>query len=193
MFSVSFLIFVMVATFTPGPNNIISMSSANQFGFKKTLGFIVGVAAGFFVVMLLCSFFNVVLYSFIPRITFWMNLFGCLYMTYLAFKIMRSRSKEREGKQRKISSFFSGVILQFVNPKGILYGITAVSSFVIPFDQSPAGLLLVSAMLALLALLSTSCWAMFGLLFKRFLSKYEGPFNMAMGLLLLYGAVSIYV
>ncbi|MDF2924660.1 MAG: lysE type translocator family protein [Paenibacillaceae bacterium] len=194
MFSFAFFIYVFVASFTPGPNNIMAMSSANLYGFRKTRPFIFGVAAGFLIVMLICSYFNVMLHAFIPRIQFWMNLLGCVYMTYLALKIMRSRTKDASGQQQQANSFLTGAILQFVNPKGILYGITAVSTFIIPFyNSSVAVLVAVSVFMAFVAVLSTSCWAMFGSLFKRFLSRYEKPFNIAMGMLLIYGAVSIYV
>lgn len=193
MLSLSFFIYVFVASFTPGPNNIMAMSSANRFGFRRTGPFILGVAAGFFLVMLVCSYFNVVLHAFIPRIQMVMNLLGCLYMAYLAVKIIRSTSKGKDGELAQANSFFTGAALQFVNPKGILYGITAVSTFIIPVTQSVHVLLLVSLFLAAAAVMSTSCWAMFGSLFKRFLARYERPFNLVMGLLLLYGAVSVYV
>ena len=56
----SFLLYVFVMSFTPGPNNIMAMLFANQYGFKKTLRFCLGVGAGFFVIMILSSYFNLI-------------------------------------------------------------------------------------------------------------------------------------
>ncbi|CAM5733079.1 hypothetical protein SAFG77S_11452 [Streptomyces afghaniensis] len=39
----SFLLFVLVSSFTPGPNNFMAMSFANKYGFKKTIKFSLGV------------------------------------------------------------------------------------------------------------------------------------------------------
>ena len=66
----SFLLYVFVTSFTPGPNNIMAMLFANKYGFKKTLRFCLGVGAGFFVIMILVSYFNLLLKNFIPKIEF---------------------------------------------------------------------------------------------------------------------------
>lgn len=188
-----FFFYVFVTIFTPGPNNIMSMSMANQYGYRNTLKFIFGVGLGFFVLMLFCSYFNLVLFLFIPKIKFAMSILGSLYMTYLAVKIMKSKSSSKERGQEKLNSFLSGLILQFINPKGILFGITVFSTFIIPFHKSNFSLILFSLFLAFLGFLAPSCWAYFGVLFQKFLSKFERSFNITMGLLLIYSAISIYV
>jgi cysteine/O-acetylserine efflux protein len=190
---VPFLFYVFVTTFTPGPNNIISMSNANKYGFKKTLKFILGVTAGFAIIMLLSSYFNLLLYSFLPKIKFVMSISGGLYMLYLAIKIIMGKPSGKENNSEKLNSFLSGLILQFINPKVILYGITAISTFIIPFYKSSISLVLFSLLLAFIGFLATSCWGIFGAVFQKFLSKYERPFNTFMGLLLIYSAVSIFV
>ncbi|MDZ4938596.1 lysine transporter LysE, partial [Clostridium perfringens] len=127
--------------FTPGPNNIISMTNARSHGFKSTMRIIGGVAAGCLVIMLLSSYFNLVLYPFIPKIRFVMNIIGCLYLIYLAIKIMQSKPQDADDKARGFNTFYFGFIFQFMNPKVILYGITAISTFVMPISTSHAQLL----------------------------------------------------
>jgi threonine/homoserine/homoserine lactone efflux protein len=188
-----FLFYVIVTSFTPGPNNIMSMSNANKYGLKKTLNFNLGVGFGFFVLMLLCCYFNLLLYSLMPKIKFVMSILGSLYMIYLAIKIIKSKSHKNDKDNEKQNSFFSALLLQFINPKGILYGITAVSSFIIPYYKSNISLILFSVFLAFVGFLATLCWAIFGSLLQRFLSKYEKRFNVIMGLLLIYSAISIFV
>lgn len=194
MFSlVPFLSYVFVASFTPGPNNIMAMSNANLYGFRKTLKFNLGVSAGFALIMLLCSYLNLFLYSMIPRIKLAMGIVGAFYMVYLAYKIVMSKPHGEEGKREKLYSFFSGLVLQFVNPKAILYGVTVTANFIIPYYKTTIQFLLFSMLLAFIAFISTSAWAVFGALFQKFLSKYEKPFNIMMGILLIYCAVSIFL
>lgn len=203
MFNLSaFLSYAFVVSFTPGPNNIISLASATKYGFRKTLRFILGVFIGFFMIMLLCSYFNLLLFNIMPKVKIFMGLLGAVYMTYLAIKIIKSREQNSNSNTDKttsksnvdgndINSFFTGVTMQFINPKVILYGITVISNFIIPYYNSNISLVLFSFFLALVGFMATSCWALFGSLFNRFLSKYRKQFNIIMGLLLLYSALSI--
>jgi len=70
---VPFLTYVFVTTFTPGPNNILSMSNAMRFGYKNTLRFLLGITCGFLVVMLLSGLANVILINLLPQVHFWLG------------------------------------------------------------------------------------------------------------------------
>lgn len=188
---VPFLSYVFVMTFTPGPNNILSLVNANKFGYKKTVKFLLGIFTGFIVILLLSSYFNLLLFKIIPKIKIYMGLMGAAYMTYLAVKLITSKVQKKDNKNNQLNTFYTGVLLQFVNPKVILYGITVMSNFIIPYYKSNISLLLFSIFLAAVAFVSTSLWALFGMAFREFLSKHERPFNIAMGLLLIYSAYTI--
>ncbi|WP_318614618.1 LysE family transporter [Sporosarcina sp. YIM B06819] len=192
---VSFLVYVFVMSFTPGPNNIMAMLFANQYGFKKTIRFCLGVGAGFFVIMILSSYFNLLLHNVIPKIELPMMILGAGYMLYLAYKIITSTTNGNgNGNDRgKYNSFLAGMLLQFVNPKGVLYCITVVGTFILPYHSSHSSLLLLSLFLGFVGILSTGSWSLFGSVFQKFLSKYRQQFNVVMALLLVYSAVSIFM
>ncbi|MED1796679.1 LysE family translocator [Brevibacillus nitrificans] len=190
---IPFLLYVVVTSFTPGPNNIMSMAFASRTGYKNTLRFILGVAAGTFVIALLASFFNLLLYSFLPTVKVWMGILGGVYLLYLAMKMLLHKPGSNPTHPDKLNSFFSGFLLQFINPKVILYAITAVSTFIIPYYQSNGSLLLFSLFLGFIGYLSTSSWAFFGAVFQQFLAKYDRAFSIVMGLLLIYSAIVIFV
>ena len=186
---IPFLSYVFVTTFTPGPNNIMSMVNAKNFGFKKTCRFILGVTSGFLVIMLLSSYFNLMLFHLTPKIKGVMGILGAAYMVYLAIKIITSKPEAK--KDKAVNSYIAGMILQFINPKVIFYGITAISTFVVPYYRSNGSLVLFSLFLAFVGFLSTSCWAYFGSVMQHYLNKYHKPFNWCMSILLLYSAISI--
>jgi len=192
---VPFLSYVFVVTFTPGPNNISSMANANKYGYKNTLNFMLGIFTGFIVIMLLCSFFNSLLFNYIPKIKPVMSIVGAGFMVYLAIKIMKpheENSKENNKSEKHSSNtFLTGMTMQLVNPKVIIYGITVVSNFIIPYYKSPISLFVFSVLLAVVSFISVNTWAFCGSIFNKLLSKYERQFNIIMGLLLIYSAVSI--
>ncbi|MBV7509396.1 LysE family transporter [Bacillus sp. sid0103] len=187
----SFLLYVFVTAFTPGPNNIMAMLVANKYGLKKTIRFSLGVGSGFFVLILLCAYFGLLLKSFIPKVEFIMTILGVIYMLYLAIKIITSKNDGNHNDEDKNNSFLTGMLLQFINPKGILYGITTISTFVLPYHTSNVSLIFYSFFLAFVGFLGTYSWGVFGSIFRKFLSKYNTQFNIVMALLLMFSAISI--
>ncbi len=165
----SFILYIFVTAYTPGPNNIMALASANKHGFKGTIKFCLGVGAGFLIIMLLCSYFNLLLRTTMPKIEFSLAIFGSFYMVYLAVKIMFSKETQSESDGKNSYGFSTGMLLQFINPKVILYGITAVSSFILPFYHSHISLMIFSLILALVGFSGTVCWTVFGALFQKFL------------------------
>lgn len=189
----SFFLYVFVTSFTPGPNNIMAMLFANRFGLRNTIRFCLGVSAGFFVIMILCSYFNLLLHQYIPRVELIMTIIGVIYMLFLAFKIMTSKSDDPNHNDGKHNGFVIGMLLQFINPKGILYGVTVISTFILPYHTSHTSLIFFSVLLAFVGFLSTFCWSVFGSIFQSFLAKYRNQFNVIMALLLVYSAGSVLV
>lgn len=189
---VSFLSYVFVTTFTPGPNNIMSMSNATRYGFKKSIKFNYGVFAGFFIIIGLCSIFSVSLYKLLPSIKPYMTIIGAAYILWLAWKTFKSKPGNGTSSQKETNTFQSGLLLQFVNPKVYLYGITAVSNFIVPYYDSPIILAGFSLFMAFIGFIATSSWSLFGSIFQRFLSKNYKIINLVMALLLIYCAVSLF-
>lgn len=188
-----FLVYVLVTTFTPGPNNILSMSNGLRYGYKKTLPFLLGIASGFFVLMLLCGVFNLTLATYVPSLQKWLNILGALYMLYLAYHILRSKPVEEGGEEKGLNSFKAGFILQFLNMKAILYGVTVYSLFIIATWRDPLSISLFALGLALLSFTSVSCWALGGDLFRIFLKKHYRVFNLVMAGLLVYSALESFL
>lgn len=189
----SFLMFVIITSFTPGPNNIMAMAFANKHGLRKTIHFCLGVGAGFFVIILLCSMLNIVLTKVLPIIEFPLTLFGVGYMLYLATKILKSKDNGNVRDEGSKNLFLIGILLQFINPKGILFGITVVATFILPYYSSFFSYILFSLFLGLVGVMSTFSWSLFGSLFQKFLVQYRQPFNIVMALLLVYSAFSILI
>lgn len=184
-----FLTYVLVTTFTPGPNNILSMSNALRFGYRKTLRFLAGVTAGFLVLMLISGALNVALVNMVPQIHLWLNWFGAAYMVYLAVHIAFSKSQDEKTDSQGLSTFKAGFALQFINLKGILYGITVYSIFITPVYQNPVVVSLFAPLLSIVVFVAVSSWALGGNIFRSFLRKYERWFNLVMAALLIYTAI----
>jgi len=189
---IAFMSYVFITSFTPGPNNIMAMTNATHHGFKKSIAFNTGVAVGFFTILILSNLFAMTLYNYLPTFKGIVTWIGAGYILWLAYKTLKSKPVASKGELSQPTGFTSGILLQFVNPKAILYSITTVSTFIIPYYEGNLVLILFSICLAFVSFLSTSSWALFGSLFQRFMANYYKPINVVMALLLAYCAISLF-
>ena len=116
---------------------------------------------------------------------------SALLVVWLAWKIATSPTKE-DGLQTKPISFWASFALQFVNVKIILYGVTALSTFVLPQTQALSWVVGVSVLLAMIGTFGNVCWALAGHLFQRLFRQYGRQLNIVLALLLVYCAVRIF-
>lgn len=187
----SFIPYALITTFTPGPNNIMSLSIATQYGIRRALPFNFGVWAGFTIVIQLCGLLGSTLYALLPSIKMPMLFIGAAYLLYLAWKTWRSTGIHEEKAMR--SGFLTGLLMQFVNPKGILYAIVSMETFILPYYHGQyLKVVLVGIFMSTLSIVSTTCWSSFGSLFKILFSKYRKTVNAVLALLLVYCAVSLF-
>jgi cysteine/O-acetylserine efflux protein len=185
-----FLAYVFVTTFTPGPNNVLSMTNGARYGYRDTLRFLTGVTSGFLVVMLIAGLLNIALVRVVPQLHFWLSLLGAAYMLYLAAHIVFSQPAKEGARQPEFNSFGAGFALQFVNVKGILFGVTVFALFITPVYRSLLVVDLFALLLACVCFMAVSSWTLGGNLFRNFLRKYERTFNLVMGAMLVYTAIA---
>lgn len=186
----AFTSYIFLTTITPGPNNIMAMAAATSGGMRRALRFCMGVLGGFLVDLALCAVFTSLLYRYIPAVEPVMRWVGAAYILFLACKIWRDKpAKVGKGSHLQPGSFAAGLVMQFVNVKVLLYGITVMSTFVLPHTRSVPVLAAVVVGLSLAGFAGTCCWALFGSLFQRVFTKHRRGFNAVMALSLVACAV----
>jgi len=188
----AFLSYVLLTSFTPGPNNIMAMSNASRHGFRRSLPFNAGVFAGFFAITVLACAFSLSLYAVLPGVKPVMTVIGAAYILWLAWKTATARPHD-DAAGPGAGTFVSGMLLQFVNPKALLYGLTVASTFLVPYYASPVVLGGFCLFLAGISFVSTSSWALFGSVFERFLAGNARIVGLVMAALLVYCAVSLFL
>lgn len=186
-----FAVYVFASAFTPGPNNILSMSVAGRYGLRRAWRVLAGVFSGFVIVMLLCALFSVALASAVPKIMPFMKWAGAAYILWLAWATWRD-SGHSSGQETECG-FMAGFVLEFVNVKIMLYGVTTLTSFVMPAFDSNAVVAAFAVLLAVIGAVANWTWAIFGVLFERILKDHGKLFNAVMALLLVYCAAGLVI
>lgn len=184
--------FVIVTTFTPGPNNISSASMGVIYGYKTAFNFLVGIAFGFFVVMIACAYLSSALLAVIPVAERYLRWIGAVYILWLAIGTLRSSYSfsESDGLSK---AFTKGFILQLFNPKVAVYGLTLYSTFLAPISRRMDYLSLSALSFAFTAFVATSTWALFGAAIKEKLknNSFKKIVNTSLSILLIYTAIEL--
>lgn len=180
------LVFALVTSITPGPNNFMLLASGVNFGFRRTIPHMLGIGIGFFVLLLAVGFGLGAVLTAYPVLDTALKIAGGAYLLYLAWKIGSSRSLG-DGKATGAQplSFAQAFAFQWVNPKAWVMAVTAMAVYTNP--QRPfLTVLIVGVAFALVNLPSVSTWAGFGVALRGFLSEPVRLkwFNVAMGILL---------
>lgn len=138
MLSIAFISYIVVSAYTPGPSNLMALTNSAKFGIRQASVFCLGMLCGFFIDMSLCALLSTALFSMIQKIEPFMKAAGSACMFYIAYKIVKdSPKKERtENKLLGPSSFLTGLLMLLINLKVIIYGMTSMSSFVLPNIQA---------------------------------------------------------
>lgn len=180
----AFLAFTLITAFTPGPNNILALNTGLRCGFRGGLPLIFGICTGFLCVMFLCGLLVFSLSTLSPVFMEGMKYIGCLYIMLLAWHM--AFAGERKNGSRSGTGFMTGFILQFVNVKIMMYGITAYSGFIFFWDRSWTALVVGMAVLTLIGGAGVVTWAFAGSVMQRFFRRQAAVLNVVMALMLLF-------
>ncbi|MGO2343353.1 LysE family translocator [Vibrio litoralis] len=151
--------FVLVSTASPGPNNIMLMTSGANIGFLRTIPHMLGIVFGFSFMVLLVGVGLMGLFQLYPVLHQVLNIACISYLFYLALKIARAQPGSQNAEYQPMS-FFAAVNFQWINPKAWTMAITAVSVY--NTLNNWQGVLIVSLMFGLVNMPSTTLWTYAG-------------------------------
>ena len=184
--------YVLVSTFTPGPSNISSASLAVLHGYRKTIGYQTGLAAGVLLLMVLSGFFSAGLLKLFPALEPFLRYAGAAYILYLAFAILQASYSFSEENQKPLD-LANGFMLNVLNPKLLVYAFTLFSAFLAPITASTALVIVTAILLAATSFCATSVWALCGTAIQTYLHSphMKTIVNLILSLSLIYTALSL--
>ncbi len=180
--------------FTPGPNNAVAAYSGFNFGIRKTLPLILGVGFGYTTLIILINFVLISTFKNYPIIQETIRVLGTFFLIYLSYKISFSKNFS-DGKTENPIKFFDKFIFQFINPKGVMAGVTLSSNFVEQGENYLNHSIWVIVVCSVTAFLSITSWTFLGKFLRKFATNnnFIKRFNYAMSLLLIFCIIGFYI
>ena len=181
------MMFGAVMAFTPGPNNIMVLSSGLTYGFRRTLPHIGGIAIGVsFMVAAMGLGLGTIFFAW-PILQKILKYAGVAYLLYLAYAIATSGPvASGQDNLRGPMGFWGAVFFQWVNVKGWVMTIGVITAYS-AIASFPWNIAVQAAVMFVMGALSSAAWALFGSALRPILTspKAVRAFNIAMAILLL--------
>jgi threonine/homoserine/homoserine lactone efflux protein len=164
------LLFVVVTLFTPGPNNTMLMTTGLNFGFRRGLPHLWGVALGFAVMVLTVGLGLGAVFQAYPAAYTVLKYAGAAYLLYLAWQIATAGAVEEGETRGRPIGFLEAAAFQWLNPKGWVMAVGAVSTYA-AVAVFPLNVALMAFLFGSLGILSSATWLGFGTGLKRLLTS----------------------
>ncbi|WP_322974132.1 LysE family translocator [Larsenimonas rhizosphaerae] len=182
----SFVMFSVSMSGTPGPNNVMLTASGARFGYRRTLPHILGILAGCMTLFTALAFGAGALFQQFAWLQTGLKWVGAVYLLYLAVQIGTSPPPALDDEDRaRPQRFWEAFVFQYVNPKAWVMGMAMIATFMPQTGPLWANALGVALLGELVAFPCISFWAGFGMAISRYLTTpmQWRIFNGVMGLM----------
>jgi threonine/homoserine/homoserine lactone efflux protein len=192
---IAFVVFAVVMFFTPGPNNIMLLSSGLTYGFRRTLPHVAGITIGFAFMIGAVGLGLGTIFITYPVLQTILKYAGVAYLVYLAAAIaMSGPAKPDQDNRRGPMTFWGAAMFQWINAKGWVMVIGTITAYA-GIASFPWNITIQVMLSLLLGVVSCSVWALFGTAFRPILTspKAVRAFNIVMAVMLLASLYPVFM
>ena len=192
---IAFVMFATVMFFTPGPNNIMLLSSGLTYGFRRTLPHVAGITIGFAFMIGAVGLGLGTIFITYPVLQTILKYAGVAYLVYLAAHIaMSGPTAPDQDNARRPMTFWGAAMFQWINVKGWVMVIGTITAYA-GIAGFPWNIVIQVSLSLLLGALSCSAWALFGSALRPILTSPRAvrAFNIVMALLLLASLYPVFM
>ena len=189
----SLSLYMFVTSCSPGPNNVVASHSGFNHGVKKSIPLMLGVIFGFTTMLAIVNFGLINIFNIYPVIQKILIGTGTIFLIYLAYKISFSKTSN-ENDNLKPVNFVETFLYQFLNPKGVIVAIIAVSNYTESGSKFINYSIWMLSVAFIFAIISIIFWTLLGKFMRKFATndKFIKWFNYVMSTLLISCIATFY-
>ena len=199
IYTISMLISIATFTITtyvsPGPTNIILLSSVLNFGYKKTVPFMLANVISYPLMMLAIGLGVGMLLTQNQTIMTVLKVVGISYLCWMAYKIAMDSSSydTSDSNETQPFTFWQGFVYPWINPKAWIVNTSAISIFVTSTENSLMQVSIIVLFILLAMIITVYTWSIGGIVLKRFINneKFIKKMNLVLALLLVSSIIPI--
>jgi len=186
------IFFAISMSVTPGPNNIMVMTSGLNYGVQKSMPLFLGICIGFPVMVIFVGLGLSVVFQLYPILFEVIKGLGIIYLLYLAY-VIASSTVSYSSKKPKPLTFIQGALFQWVNPKAWITATGAIAAYTSVSLDLYVQIIIISVTFFIVAFPCVGIWLIFGNRLKNLLHKHNHQtyFNYSMALLLFLSVLPV--
>lgn len=127
--ALSMTAFALAASISPGPVNVVCLSSGTRYGLGAGLVFATGASVGFVVLFLGVGFGLNSLLDRVPLLSEVIRWGGIAFLLYLSYRLATAAGKIDEATDLKPPGFVTGAVMQWLNPKAWLAAASGIGAY----------------------------------------------------------------
>lgn len=183
--------FAFVSVITPGPNNLMLMTSGANFGLRRTVPHMLGVGLGFPMMIVPVGLGVMQVFDLWPVTHVALKVLSVLYMLWLAWKIAHANAPAEATTEGRPLTFLQAAAFQWVNPKAWSMALGAITLYAASRDIG--AILWVAGTYVAMGVISTSSWTVMGQQLRHILANERRlrVFNWTMAGLLLASLIPV--
>ncbi|WNO61178.1 LysE family translocator [Rheinheimera sp. MMS21-TC3] len=187
------LLFAFSTTITPGPNNVMIMSSGMNYGIRASMQHLLGICLGFPLMVLLIGLGFGIVFEQFPNLHQIIKLLGVLYLIWLAWHIASAKPERIEQGKSKPLNFYQAVLFQWINGKAWVMASGAIAAFTTLEGLYWLEVIYITAAFLVVAFPCVGLWLIGGALLRKVLTKplFQRLFNISMALILLLSVLPV--
>lgn len=181
--------FALAASISPGPVNLVALSSGARYGLRASLRHVTGATLGFTLLLLAMGLGLQQLLQQWPPLQPLLYGAGVAFLLYMAYGLARDDGRLDGGKQQRAPSLLTGAAMQWLNPKAWLASLAGIGAFAADGELYLVGQF--AALYFVICYLSIACWAYAGAFLRQYLEQPRRMrlFNRGLALLLVASAL----
>lgn len=189
--------FAILAAGTPGPNNLMLMTSGMNYGFRRSAGHMAGVAIGMPLMIVAVGLGLSQLFAWFPVLEILLKYVCAAYLIYLAYRIATAMPKMAETGEMEVSgqplTFAQAAAFQWVNPKSWVMATTALTVYALPLSNT-GNAFAIALVFAFVGMFTATSWTALGDRLRLFFSNPVRlrVFNSVSALLLLATLIPVF-
>lgn len=161
--------FALAASISPGPVNLVCLSSGTRHPLSQGLVFVTGATLGFVVLFVAVGLGFYSLLTMVPGLNQALRWAGVAFLLYLSWRLFRDDGRLPEGEAQRAPGFLTGVLMQWLNPKAWLASASGIGAYTNGSDLDQV--LLFAALYLPICWLSLGSWVYAGAFLRRYVHR----------------------
>ncbi|MCC5883045.1 MAG: LysE family translocator [Halomonas sp.] len=161
--------FALAASISPGPVNLVCLSSGTRYPISQGLVFVTGATLGFVVLFVAVGLGLYSLLTLVPGLTAALRWAGVAFLLYLSWRLFRDDGRLPEGESQRAPGFMTGALMQWLNPKAWLASASGIAAYTSGGELPQV--LLFAALYLPICWLSLGSWVYAGAFLRRYMQR----------------------